>query len=39
LEVLNSYWVGEDGQHEWFEAILVDPNHPSIKNDDNIIKR
>lgn len=36
LEVLNSYWVGEDGQHKWFEVILVDPNHPSIKNDDHI---
>jgi len=36
LEVLNSYWVGEDGQHKWFEVILVDPNHPSIKNDDDI---
>ena len=30
LEVLNSYWVGEDGQHKWFEVILVDPSHPSI---------
>jgi large subunit ribosomal protein L15e len=25
LEVLNSYWVGADGQHEWYEVILVDP--------------
>lgn len=33
LAVLNSYWVGEDGQHKWFEVILVDPSHPSIKND------
>ena len=36
LEVLNSYWVGEDGQHKWFEIILVDKNHPSIKSDANI---
>lgn len=36
LEALNSYWVGEDGQYKWFEVILVDPSHPSIKNDDNI---
>lgn len=36
LEVLNSYWVGEDGQHKWFEVILVDPSHPSIKNDHDI---
>jgi len=33
LEVLNSYWVGEDGKHKFFEIILVDPNHPSIIND------
>ena len=36
LEVLNSYWVGEDGQYKWFEIILVDPNHPSIKGDPDI---
>lgn len=33
LEVLNSYWVGADGQHEWYEIILVDPSHPVIKAD------
>ena len=33
LEVLNSYWAGEDGQHKWFEVILVDVYHPSVKND------
>ncbi len=33
LEVLNSYYVGEDGQKKYFETILVDPNHPSIIND------
>lgn len=36
LEALNSYWVGEDGQHKWYEIILVDPSHPSIKSDSNI---
>ena len=36
LEVLNSYWVGEDGKHKWFEVILVDPHHPSILADKNI---
>ena len=36
LRVLNSYWVGEDGQYKWFEVILVDPKHPSIKNDPSI---
>lgn len=33
LEVLNSYWVGEDGTHKCFEAILVDRAHPAIKKD------
>jgi large subunit ribosomal protein L15e len=33
LEVLNSYWVGEDGKHFWFEVILVDKHHPAIIND------
>lgn len=36
LEVLNSYWVWEDGKFKFFEVILVDPNNPSIKNDENI---
>jgi large subunit ribosomal protein L15e len=36
LEVLNSYWVGEDGRHKWFEIILIDPNQPTIKTDKNI---
>ncbi len=35
-EVLNSYQVGEDGRHKWFEAILVDKNHPNIVNDPKI---
>lgn len=33
LEVLNSYWIGEDGKHYFFEVILVDPNIPEIKSD------
>jgi len=36
LVVLNSYFVGEDGTHKYFEVILVDPNHPSIINDPKI---
>jgi len=36
LEVLNSYWVGEDGRSKWFEVILVDPNSPSIQSDKDI---
>jgi len=33
LQVLNSYWVGEDGKHKWYEIIMVDPAHPVIKSD------
>ena len=33
LEVLNSYWVGKDGKHMWFEIILIDKHHPCIAND------
>lgn len=36
LEVLNSYYVGEDGQHLWYEIILVDPHHPAIINDKDV---
>ena len=36
MEVLNSYWVGEDGRHKWFEVILVDPKCPSIISDKDI---
>jgi len=33
LEVLNSYWVGKDGQHYFYEVIMIDPMRPEIKND------
>ena len=36
LEVLNSYKVGKDGKHYYFEVILVDPYMPEIKNDKTI---
>ncbi len=36
LEVLNSYWVGEDGKHKYYEIILVDPAHPVIQSDPKI---
>jgi len=35
-EVLNSYYVGSDGQHQWYEVILVDKNHPQIVNDKSL---
>jgi len=36
LEVLNSYWVGEDGRSKWFEVIMLDPNHPVIRTDKDV---
>ncbi len=36
LEVLNSYWVGEDGKHKYYEVIMLDPSHPSILADSNL---
>jgi large subunit ribosomal protein L15e len=36
LEVLNSYWIGEDGRSKWFEVLMVDPSHPAIKADRDI---
>ena len=36
LEVLNSYWVGEDGQHKYYEVILVNPKEPGIKKDKDL---
>ena len=35
-EVLNSYFVGKDGMHYWYEVILVDKSHPSILADHRI---
>ncbi|MFC1753304.1 50S ribosomal protein L15e [Thermoproteota archaeon] len=32
-EVLNSYWVAQDGQYCWHEIILVDRDHPQIIKD------
>ena len=36
MEVLNSYWVGQDGRAKWFEVILVAGHTPSIKSDRNL---
>ncbi len=36
LEVLNSYWVGQDGRYKYYEIILVDPHHPQIQADPKI---
>lgn len=32
-EVLNSYFLAQDGKHYWFEVILVDPASPDIVSD------
>ncbi len=37
LKVINSYFLYEDGKHSWYEVILVDPSHPSIKSDRDIL--
>ncbi|MGB0653677.1 MAG: 50S ribosomal protein L15e [Thermoplasmatota archaeon] len=36
LEVLNSYWVGDDGKNHYYEVILIDPMHPSIRADKDL---
>jgi LSU ribosomal protein L15E len=36
LEVLNSYYVGEDGLYKYYEVILVDPHHPAILSDPDV---
>ena len=36
MEVLNSYWVGQDGKLKYYEVILVDGHHPVIKSDPNL---
>jgi len=33
MEVLNSYWVAEDGKRKWYEIILIEPANPVIKSD------
>ncbi|MFP4632730.1 MAG: 50S ribosomal protein L15e [Halobacteriales archaeon] len=36
LEVVGSYWVGEDGDRKWFEVVLYDPDHPAVENDTDL---
>ncbi|MFP4403517.1 MAG: 50S ribosomal protein L15e [Nanoarchaeota archaeon] len=35
-EVLNSYYVADDGKYLWYEIILVDKLHPAIISDKNL---
>jgi len=36
LEVLGSWWLADDGENKWYEVLMVDPNHPQIKNDEDV---
>merc|ERR1712098_155617 len=36
LRVLNSFWVGQDARHKWYEVICVDPFHKVIRDDPKI---
>merc|ERR1712033_120650 len=33
LRVLNSYWVGEDSTYKYYEVIMVDPAHKTVRRD------
>ncbi|CAF0891047.1 unnamed protein product [Brachionus calyciflorus] len=33
LRVLSSYWVGEDSTYKFFEVVLADPSHKTIRTD------
>ena len=35
-EVLNSYYVGQDGVNYWYEIILVERCHPAITSNENL---
>ncbi|MFQ5815144.1 MAG: 50S ribosomal protein L15e [Candidatus Hydrothermarchaeaceae archaeon] len=36
MEVLNSYWVGEDGRYKYYEVIMYDSAHPSVRSDKDL---
>ncbi|KAL3837883.1 hypothetical protein ACJIZ3_022474 [Penstemon smallii] len=36
LRVLNSYWINEDSTYKYFEVILVDTAHTTVRNDPRI---
>ena len=37
-EVVNSYWVAEDGKSVWYEVIMVDRYHPQVLADKQLGK-
>jgi large subunit ribosomal protein L15e len=36
LEILNSYYLAQDGLYYWFDVILIDPSRPEIQADKNV---
>lgn len=36
LEVINSYYVGKDGKHYWYEIIMADKYNPVVVHDLNL---
>ena len=36
LEVINSYNIGQDGKHYFYEVILVDPQRPEVQKDKQV---
>jgi large subunit ribosomal protein L15e len=36
MEVLNSYWVGEDGRYKYYEIIMYDPSYPRVRSDKDL---
>eukprot|EP00607_Mallomonas_marina_P005991 CAMPEP_0182428366 /NCGR_PEP_ID=MMETSP1167-20130531/22633_1 /TAXON_ID=2988 /ORGANISM="Mallomonas Sp, Strain CCMP3275" /LENGTH=193 /DNA_ID=CAMNT_0024611229 /DNA_START=51 /DNA_END=629 /DNA_ORIENTATION=+ len=36
MRVLNSYWINQDATYKYYEIILVDPQHITIRNDPRI---
>nr|AAN52373.1 ribosomal protein L15 [Branchiostoma belcheri] len=36
LRVMNSYWVGQDSTYKFFEVILVDPFHKTVRHDPEV---
>jgi large subunit ribosomal protein L15e len=36
LRVLNSYWVNQDATYKFYEVILVDPSHKTVRKDARI---
>jgi len=35
-EVLNSYWIAEDGRYYWYEIILLDRDSPVVRADKDV---